>query len=178
MPSHRTQLGVEVGGNKESDQAGRVQIRNASCLRHSCLEGRRETGFGGLWRGVLSPQECLPNTWERYKDRRLLHCSATKGRDRPAVGGDTHLNRTHAGRSRLRESAEAGNRTTTSRRLCGLLAYNSQVPMRRLSRWRLLPSGELGLQLPAVLAATSLAPPTASRVLHASGPARAPRAPA
>lgn len=162
MRSHRTQLGAGVGGNKESDPAGRVQIRNASCLGHSCLEGRREIGFGGLWRGVLSP----------HKDRQLLHCSATK------VGGGTHLKRTHAGRSRLRESAEAGNRTTTSRRLCGLPADNSQVPMRRLSCWRLLPSDELGLQLPAVLAATSLAPPTASRVLPASGPARAPPAPA
>ena len=50
--------------------------------------------------------------------------------------------------------------------------------MRRLSRWCLLPSDELGLQLPAILATTSLAPPTAPRVLHASGPERASRAPA
>ncbi|XP_030617194.1 beta-1,4-galactosyltransferase 1-like isoform X2 [Delphinapterus leucas] len=51
------------------------------------------------------PIECVG---EKYGDHQLLHGGTTKGRDRPAAGGGTHLSRTRAGRSRLRENAEAG----------------------------------------------------------------------
>lgn len=120
------------------------------------------------------PTECVG---EKYGDHQLLHGSTTKGRDRPAAGGGTHLSRTRAGRSRLRENAEAGKITTTPRKLwvnprmtprcpCGgsaWSAYGSRTSWaynsRRSSRWCLS------------------FPPTVPRVLHASA-VRFPSAPA
>lgn len=161
------------GGN-ESDPAGRVQIRNASCLGHSCLEGRQETAFGGLWRGVLSHQECLPSAWERYKD------SSTAALQRAGIGPRWEEALTRIKPRREGPGSEKARKQielrlpegfgSTRRHLPGTHAAVESVVLTAL--------GELGLQLPAVLAATSLAPPTTPRVLHASGPERGPRAPA
>lgn len=94
-----------------------------------------------------------------------------KPRDGPAAGEGTHLSRTRAGRSELRENAEAGedydSQKSTHLRLPGARA----AVLPKSGR----PSEELGLQLPASLAVTSRAPPPDPRMLR-SGPAAVPSA--
>lgn len=92
-------------GTKRSQtrpQSPKRVTRGTGCLGHSRLEGRRETSVEGSRRGVPSLRGCPPErVGEKYGDHQLLLGSATKGRNRPAARGGTHLSRTHAARSRL-----------------------------------------------------------------------------
>ncbi|XP_072824681.1 sialic acid-binding Ig-like lectin 6 isoform X2 [Vicugna pacos] len=62
----------------------------------------------------------------------------------------------------------SGLKNYDSQKALGLSANDSQVPVRRRYGGKTLFPETVGLQLPAILAVASLAPPTAPRVLHAS----------
>uniref|UniRef100_A0A8D1FHC2 Beta-1,4-galactosyltransferase n=1 Tax=Sus scrofa TaxID=9823 RepID=A0A8D1FHC2_PIG len=116
----------------------------------------------------------MSNAWGRDMEA-IDSPSAVRQRARvgPAAGGGTHLSRTRAGRCRREKTRKRVERTTTPRRLWVCRPTTPRCPCGCFPR--LLWSGKRGLQLPAVLTATSLAPPTAPRGLHAS-PVRFPGA--
>lgn len=116
----------------------------------------------------------MSNAWGRDMEA-IDSPSAVRQRARvgPAAGGGTHLSRTRSGRCRREKTRKRVERTTTPRRLWVCRPTTPRCPCGCFPR--LLWSGKRGLQLPAVLTATSLAPPTAPRGLHAS-PVRFPGA--
>lgn len=152
--------------NEGSDRAA----ESKAGPQQPCLLRTRSTG--GPRGGAPSLRGCLPECVGRNVENTEYRTAARqKPRDRPAAGEDTHLSRTRAGRSGLRENAEAGENYDSQK------STRPQLPVVRAadSPKSGQTSEELGLQLPASLAGTSRAPPLDPRMLRA-GPAAVPSA--